>query len=273
MEKRLFTKKILSGVLIGSMMLSMGGSVFAKELESQGTAATDGIAGKRTKTMQKVKLGFEFKGQKDLLVKDRAPGKGLETVLDKLVEEGKLSQGKADEVKKYLKEKAEDKKAEFEKLKTMTKEERQSYFEENKGIKRERINLMDQLVKDGIITEAQGEQIEAKMKEMMPQVKGKRGHEKGMTVPLDKLVEEGKLTQEKAEAVKKYFEKKAEDQKAQFEQMKNMTKEERQKYFEENKKERTNIFDQLVKDGVLTKEEVENLKILKTRSFKEKNNA
>ncbi|AOT69742.1 hypothetical protein [Geosporobacter ferrireducens] len=269
MEKRLFMKKMLSGVLVSSMMFTMGGAVFAKETE--GTA--DAAAEKNTKIMQKFKAGSELKKENGFALKSQVPGKGLEAVLDKLAEEGTLSKEKVEEVKKYLEEKMEAKKAEFEKIKDLTEEERQKYFEENKANKTERVDFIEQLVKDGVITEAQEEQIKAKMKEMMPQGLGKRGYGKDMSVLIGKLVEEGKLTEEKAEALKAYFEKKAEAKKAQFEELKNMTKEERQKYFEENKIERKNIFDQLVEDGILTKEEAENLKALKTRPSKEKNDA
>ncbi|SHI89658.1 hypothetical protein SAMN02745975_00851 [Geosporobacter subterraneus DSM 17957] len=271
MEKRFFMKKILSGVLASSMVLALGGAALAQEPDA--AANSEAAAGKTVRIMQKFKQGKGFGGQLDFVAKDKAPGRGLEAVLDKLVEEGTLTQAKSEEIKKYMTEKAEARKAELEKIKAMTLEDRQKYLEEKKALVKEKIHLTEQLVQDGIITAEQKEKIEAKMKEMMPQVQGKLGHKRGMGLPLDKLVEEGKLTKEKADGIKAYFEKKAEARKAEFDQLKNMTKEERQKYFEENKKERVNILDELVKNGLLTEEEAESLKNIKMKSYKEKNNA
>ncbi len=73
----------------------------------------------------------------------------------------------------------------------------------------------------------------------------------------EKLLEEGIVTQSDIDAITKYMEKNQEERRAQMEKIKDMTKEERKAYFEENKSERSNIFTEIVDDGGLTQERAE----------------
>ena len=169
MDKKFLVRKIICGAMIGCIAITMGGVALATDLEGEATTDSEATGVKRTRMLYQAKDKTEFGQLKGFMVKSKAPGKGLEAVLDKLVENGGISQEKADEIKEYLQTKAESRKADFEKIKSMTKEERQKYMEENKDRKKERFNIMEQLVLDNVITEVEREQIESKLKEIMPQ--------------------------------------------------------------------------------------------------------
>ncbi|ATW24392.1 hypothetical protein [Candidatus Formimonas warabiya] len=84
----------------------------------------------------------------------------MDAQFEQLVEDGIISEDQADEMKAFLADKAEEQKARMEELKNMTEEERQAFFEENKT---KGVNVLDQMVDEGIISQDQADQITLKM--------------------------------------------------------------------------------------------------------------
>lgn len=86
---------------------------------------------------------------------------GLKTTLDTLVKSGKLTQAKEDKIINFMQDKDEARKAEMEKVKNMTEDERKAYFESQKDTKR--IDMFKGLVDNGILTQTEVDAIKAAM--------------------------------------------------------------------------------------------------------------
>lgn len=183
--------------------------------------------------------------------------KGISAQLDNLVKAGTITQTEKDSVTAYLEKKASDQKAEMEKVKNMTDEERRAYFEENKAAQKS--DVLADLVKDGILSQEKADAL----KEAMPQKKViiRQDFGKGIEAQLDNQVKAGTITQAEKDNITAYLEKKASDQKANMEKVKSMTAEERKAYFEENKTTpKADIFTELVNAGIISQDKADALK-------------
>ncbi|MFZ5965774.1 MAG: hypothetical protein ACOYVK_01170 [Bacillota bacterium] len=247
MAREKLMKKIISGALVGSMVIAMAGMAFADDVV--GGTVQD------TTTQVEKRMG-KFGG--NFLLERRTPGEHLDTMLEKLVTDNTISQEIADKMKAYMETKETERQAQREQLKNMTSEERKAFLENNKI---ERKNIFDQMVEDGIITEEQSNAI----KEALPKWnkldgQGKRGQGVHFEASLDKLVSEGIITENTAAAIKTNLEAKKAERDALREKLKAMTEEERKEFLSQNKKERINIFDELVEDDVITEEQSKQIK-------------
>jgi polyhydroxyalkanoate synthesis regulator phasin len=181
MKKQQLFKKIIVAAVSGVIILSLGSLAFAEE-------TTDSSEN----SFNKFKGGFYGMMRKGF--------RGLSINSEKLVEEGILSQEQADKVADYVKEQAEERSAEFEKIKNMTKEERDAYRAQNPIL---RSNLVDELIAKGIISQEQGD----KINEAYPKISGafSSGTSKRMNFKLEdrlgELVADGTLTQEQVDAI------------------------------------------------------------------------
>ena len=119
-----------------------------------------------------IKPGFRQKTMGHLgNINNAGPAK----IFDKLVTDGVITQEQADQINAYLDEKAQERKAEFEKFKNMTTEERKAYFEANKP--QERPRLLDTLVTEGLLTQEKADEIARLLpaKKDRPAQSGQRG--------------------------------------------------------------------------------------------------
>jgi uncharacterized protein YutE (UPF0331/DUF86 family) len=239
MEKKTLMKKIICGAMIGTMALSMTTAGFADDVSTEAVKAK----GKQLRQEMKGEPGFR--------------GNGGVGILEKLVEAGIVPQEKADAMKTYMEAQAQERKATFESLKDLSQEERKAYFEAHKG---ERVDIYDQMVKSGILSEEQSTKIKTYLKENKEfGPKGKRDG-KGFETVLDKLVEEGKLKETSSKAVQEYMKTQGEARKAEMEKIKDLSAEEKKAYFENNKKERVDILEKMVADGVISADEAKIIK-------------
>jgi glutamyl-tRNA reductase len=148
-----------------------------------------------------------------------------------------------------MNKKDEARKAEMEKVKAMTEEERKAYFEANKPTFK--VDMFEELVAEGIINQTQADKIKAALP--------KGGEHEGVmkakidfTTAFDSLVSAGTITQAQEDKIVEFMKQKAEARKAEMEKVKAMTEEERKAYFEANKaKERPDLFKELVDAGIL----------------------
>jgi polyhydroxyalkanoate synthesis regulator phasin len=165
----------------------------------------------------------------------------FKAVIDKLVEEGKLSREKAEQIEKFMQQKKE--------------EQKNAKPEEKVDLRKgHKYGLVYDLVNSKIINDAEAEIIRGKFREIK---------EANMNEKLAAMVQKGTITQAQADKVKVYFEKVRKERVEIHKKLQNMTEEQRNAYFKEHKKD--NFMDKLVEDGVLTKEQVQELR----SSFKE----
>jgi len=129
--------KIITGLITGGMLLSSVSTTFAATAKP---STTDGKAPLRNECRQR----------------DSKRQQGLETNLKKLVTDKTLTQDQANKIKVVIIKAKADKKAIFEKTKTMTDEQRKAYMNSNK---RSHINPLKILVDNGTITQAQANKI------------------------------------------------------------------------------------------------------------------
>lgn len=87
----------------------------------------------------------------------------LNTGLQGLVDKGVLTAADIDNIRKYMLKDREERKALFEKLKSMSPEERKAYFNEHKG---ERKDILTRMVDDKVITSKQAEEIRKAVPEL-----------------------------------------------------------------------------------------------------------
>lgn len=159
---------------------------------------------------------------------------GFKTVINKLVEEKKLSREKADQIIKHVEEKVKVK-------------EQTNKVEKQDKRKFRKCNHIEELKKDGIINEAEAEAIRSKFKEIREQI---------LTDKLNGMVQKGTITQIQSDKVKMYFEN---ARKERIEKLKNMTEEQRKTYFKDHKRGQ-DVIEKLVEDSVITKEQAEELR-------------
>lgn len=143
MMKNNLKKKVISGIMVGSVVASLGITAFASDLEQSQTDK---------KISSSKELGMKFKGNK----------KDQPRMEENLKESGIFTDSEIEKIKTYLESKKSELDKERKSLKDKTEEERKAYFEANKDKKKD---IMSELVTDGFITQAQLD----KLKETMPQ--------------------------------------------------------------------------------------------------------
>jgi hypothetical protein len=171
---------------------------------------------------------------------------GFKAVIDKLVEEGKLSRAKADQIDKFIEQKKEEQR-------NLKDGEKRSF---NKGYK---YGLVKDLVDAKIINDTEAEAIRSKFREIK---------EAALNEKLTSMVQKGTITQAQADKVKVYFENARKEKEEMRNKLENMTEEQRKAFFKEYKKD--NVMNKLVEDGVLTKEQVQELRKLYREGHKNK---
>jgi len=218
-------KVVVSSLLSGSMMLSVG--ITANAMESNSIKDSGQY---RSEIIQENK-----KAEPDSCSKSNYHNqeKSLNQVLDSLVKDGSLKKERAETIKDYVKKNAENKIKE-------------------KGTKKfQRTHVMGKLLKDNVITKEEAKLIFEKAHKL---------REEKLAAALNNLVERKVITEAKSEEIKIYLKKASEERKNEFNKIKSMTEEERREYFKNNKKERKNIFSKMVEDGIVTKEQNNELK-------------
>jgi polyhydroxyalkanoate synthesis regulator phasin len=161
---------------------------------------------------------------------------GLKAVIDKLVEEGKLSREKADQIDKFIKQKRDE-------------QEHQNNTDQQSFKKGFKYGMINDLVNAKIISANEAEMIRSKFGEIKEQAFNEK---------LNVLVQKGTITKEQADKVQVYFKKARLEKAEQYKKVQNMTEEQRKAFFKEHKKD--GLMTKLIEDGILTQEQVNELK-------------
>ncbi|MDP4117940.1 MAG: hypothetical protein Q8873_01975 [Bacillota bacterium] len=243
--------KLISGILAGVMILSVGAMAYAANSNSNSAD----------------------KGRKIQMVGEK-PGNafGFKSNLSKLVTAGIITQEQSDKILQYLKDRQAEMKTEREKIASMTKEERKAYFEENKDSAKPG-NMLEGLVTASIITQEQSDKISQYLKDRQTEMKAEREKSGVMNGKQGKaynakpentlagLVTAGTITQEQSDKISQYLENRQAEMKAEHEKIASMTNEERKAYFEEKKDsvKPENMLASLVTDGTLTQAQADSV--------------
>jgi hypothetical protein len=234
--------KVLAGVVIAGVTLSVGGQALAYSRLSSSTNP-------KSLNVQKIHKEGKFK--------DQFPAEGIKTQLDSLVKSGTITEEQKGKIIAFIEQKNEEHKSEMEKIKVMSEEDRKAYFETNKIKVRQ--DMFSELVAQNIIDQNQADAIKKAMPQKQVRVKIDFG--KGITTQLDDQVKAGVITQTEKDKISSYLEKKAEARKAEMEKVKAMSDEERKAYFEANMNtQRSDLFTELVKENILSQDKADALK-------------
>jgi len=214
-------------------------------------------------------------------------GKMQSMNVDSLVTAGIIDQTTADAITAYITELQTERKAEMEKVKSMTASEKKAYFESKKS--ETKTSLLDQLVCKGIITQTQEDAIKAAQpqkdhskatqpqkdhskatqpqkdhsKATQPQKnqsKDKKGNRMNK-LDVSALVTDGVIDQTTADGITAYVTKIQTEQKAEMEKVKSMTASEKKAYFESKKSTtKTSLLDELVSESIITQDQATAIK-------------
>lgn len=233
--------KVIAAALAGTMLLSLSSVAFAKSQNaSENTKTKSNITAKKPNKQMNKEMNM-------------TPMKGMTETLASLVKAGTITQEQSDKINEYLTAKQTARKAEADKIKNMTAEERKAYFEANKP--NQKVDFLKDLVDQKVITQDQADAI----KKAMPKM-NKPG-QRGMKLNLDAQVKAGVITQAEADKIKAYMDQKRTDRQAEMDKVKAMTEEERATYFKDKKAEaKVDLFSELVKQGILSQEKADALK-------------
>ena len=168
-----------------------------------------------------------------------APAKGdgkqyFEEAVIKLMEEGKLTEQKAEKILEYKKKRMEEHKK--------AKVDQKQY---------KRGSLLRDMVEAGIITEPDAQLIRSKLREMK---------EARLHGGLQGLVDRGVLTGNDIDNIRTYMLKIRKERELQLEKLRTMTPEERKQFYENSKKDRKDILTRMVEEKVITAEQAKEIK-------------
>ncbi len=246
MTKNSLKKKVITGVLLGSVITSLGMTAFASNLNQ-------GQNGENSQNMNM---------KKDAGLKNMENKRGQQN-MEKRMEErlkmtGIFTDSEIQKIMKYLESKKPEMNKVRENFKGKTNEEKKAFFEANKGKRQE---MMNGLVSNKIITQAQLD----KLKELMPQGKSfgqDKGQEKGHQRMEANLKKTGIFTDNQIQKIKAYVESKRPEMNKVRENFKGKTNEERKACFEANKNKRQEMMNGLVTNKIITQGQLDKLKDL-----------
>ncbi|PKM75885.1 MAG: hypothetical protein CVU90_15315 [Firmicutes bacterium HGW-Firmicutes-15] len=181
----------------------------------------------------------------------------LQTTLSGLVDKGTITSEQSAAILAEIAQEDTARQAAMEKMKDMTKEEREANKQDNKS---EKTGHFADLVTAGTLTQAQADEVS--------QALGKGYGQKGpsengtkmsaedrqtqLTANLSSLVEQGTITSDQSAAIIALIGQEDTARKAEMDKIKDMTQTERKAYLQENKTTRTNPLAELVAAGTLT---------------------
>jgi Tfp pilus assembly protein PilP len=186
--------------------------------------------------------------------------------LDSLVTAGTITQATADKIQAYLDAEQATYKAEMEKVKAMTSDERKAYFESKKTTAPYKVDMVSTLVEKGIITQAEADAICAAQKAKQEEQMVKQ--QEYATTALNNLVNTNGITAEQAAKITEYMTKEHATRVAEMEKVKDMTADERAAYLKSNVGSKGSLLTSLVTDKVLTQTQADAVaKVLQAKGF------
>lgn len=238
------SKKLMALILVGGMTASISFSA--------------GAVTKNVTKSPKTKVNFkqvQMKkgGNPKLFIRDN-----MKSQLDALVKSGKITQDVENKVVAYINKKEADAKAQMDKIKAMTPDQRKTYMQSQKP---QKIDLATDLVSSGTLTQDEANTLKAALPQGHVQG-GFKGNgaiinpanmQANIKSKLDALVNAGTITQAQEDSVTAYFSQQQAQRQAEMDKIKNMSAADRQNYLKNQPKvQRTAPLAALVTNGTLT---------------------
>ena len=163
--------------------------------------------------------------------------------LQSFVDEKIITQEQAKKIETFLEKRKEEKKAELDKLKKLSKEEREDYLKEHY---KTRPDIFGDLVSSKIITQDQANKIKESISRRM---------DDKLQAVLKNEVSKGTINQEQLDKINQFIVKKKEEIRLQREKIKALPDAERKAYWEATKETRTDFLTELVDEGIITEQQ------------------
>lgn len=255
MPKQRILRGMLSGLVIGGLLLSSAGLAVANESADKQVPACNPVHA----AMHRGLVVPEMMGD----------------VLKQLKSDKVLTQEQVDKLLTLMQDNKEKKPVpgkkwnadENGKFKTMTPEERKEYMKERKAshppkegksnwdkARNHRPDPLEKAVSEGIITQAQADAIRQAVREQMD-----KQRQEQFQARLDGLVKQGSITKEQASAVVQQFASFKKERRAEMDKIKAMSPEERQELMKAKKASRINPLKALVEAGTLTQQQADQI--------------
>jgi polyhydroxyalkanoate synthesis regulator phasin len=224
--KKYFTKKMVSGLVIGCFSLSFGTIALAHDVQNDPLLRPG---------MHDAKFPNPENREKH-----------INDILDNLVEEGTITQDQATKLLNFFKEKDSQRKSEMEKMKTMSPEERETYHQQ---MFNKRPDILQELKDIADLSDEQAKTVSDLVRP--PHRPGPEGMpnpdnwEHYINTSIDKLIKEGTITQDQATKLLNFFKEKDSQRKSEMEKMNAMSPEERDAYHQQMFNKRPDILQEL----------------------------
>lgn len=226
--KTRMSKKVISGIAIGCLLLSLGGLVLAKDAKPAGDT--------RQQAFQTCRPNHDGMEQH------------FTSSLAALVEKGTITQQQSDKIANFLREKRAEHRADRKDMKNATPDERAEKFQQ---LKKNHQQMAKELSSAAGLTEAQTKAVlEALRPPQMHERMGER-----ITGKLSALVSQGSITQDQSDKLLSFFKEKHTQRQAEFEKLKTMTEDERKAFFEQKHNGRPDFAAELAAAGDLTEDQ------------------
>lgn len=224
-------KKMIAGLTLGCLALSLGGLAAAHDLPKDAE-----------------KPGIFSKGQMPSAAEMEAK---FAAALNRLVSQGTITGDQSAKLLQFFKDKGAQRKNDFEKMKGMTEDERRAYLQQHPH---KHDNMQAELAAAANLSQEQTKAVADALrppkhtpKQMAEQVKN----------TLEQLVTQGTLTKEQSGKLLAFFQEKEKQHQADFEKVKNMTPEERHSFFQNKKEARPDMAKELQAAANLSKEQAD----------------
>jgi len=246
MNKRPWLKRIVTGALLGGLLLGSVGFAYAADSSSVTTAVDN--AKSKIKSMMPGGLGHgPGMGQEK--------GIGINLDLEALVTDGVITSEESEAIQTNIDALKAERKAEMDKIKAMTDEERQAYFESKKAETNEsnvKTDFLTTLVNENIISSDTADAIRETQ-----QAQRQEAMQNRLTEGLTTLVNDKTITSEQSDTILAALKEEQAARQAEMEKVKAMTAEERQAYLQENKPEQNSCLADLVTAGTITQDQAD----------------
>ncbi len=226
--KTKLTKKFCSGLAIGCLFLTLGGLAAAHDINRDPLPAPCAAA------------QFSRPDPADM-------EQHVCAVLGKLVEQQTISREQADKILSFFKEKELQRQADFEKMKSMSPEDRKNNFEQRPH---DHPNLIKDLTTAAGLSEDQAKTVADALRPPHFHLNMEQ-----INSDLSGLVEKGAISQEQADKVMNFFKEKEVQHKADFEKMKAMSPQERNDSFSQHRDNHPDLIKDLMASTGLSAEQ------------------
>ncbi len=240
MKKLNLSKKFFSGMLIVVLIASLGAAAFASDLNDEASL-------NQNQDQERIERGFKdgergFGRRQEEGFPNRGP-KELKNQLQELIDQEVISEDTVDDILEYL----ESKKVELD------KEQR---------VPHKKIEIFEELVNEAVITDETAENIKDSIHNLI---------NKKIEEGLNELIEDEIITEEQIGEIMDFMDEQDAKRHAEAEQLKDMTREERIEYFEAHKDEIKDPISQMVDKGIITEEQVKDIREVLPRAHRFKN--